>query len=183
MSVNRIKAKIVVENQRVGTANLRGDGPTEAIIPAIRNCRTSNQIVSNPHFGDVLIKVGHGSLAQVPGARPERKRSTRTCCLSSRIDAVFLRSVYIRALRLDLQASGTPAGAQPMWIMVVYVLIVVVCELIVVGIGLALDRIAPIASLPVSLTLFFAVLWFGWLLAVRWTESKHGKKSKLVTEN
>jgi uncharacterized membrane protein YphA (DoxX/SURF4 family) len=95
----------------------------------------------------------------------------------------FLRSVYIRALRLDLQASGTPAGAKPMWIMVVYVLIVVVSELIVVGIGLALDRIAPIASLPVSLTLFFAVLWFGWLLAVRWTESKHGKKSKLATEN
>jgi uncharacterized membrane protein YphA (DoxX/SURF4 family) len=75
------------------------------------------------------------------------------------------------------------AGAEPMWIMVVYVLIVVVSELIVVGIGLALDRIAPIASLPVSLTLFFAVLWFGWLLAVRWTESKHGKKSKLATEN
>ena len=75
------------------------------------------------------------------------------------------------------------AGAEPMWIMVVYVLVVVVSELIVVGIGLALDRVAPIASLPVSLTLFFAVLWFGWLLAVRWTEPKHGKKSKLVAEN
>jgi hypothetical protein len=67
--------------------------------------------------------------------------------------------------------------------MAVYVLIVVINELIVVGIGLALDRIAPITSLPVSLTLFFAVLWFSWLLAIRWTEPKHGKKPKLVIEN
>jgi len=79
--------------------------------------------------------------------------------------------------------SACYAGGVPMWIMVVYVLIVVVNELIVVAIGLALDRIAPSASLPVSLTLFFAVLWFGWLLAIRWTEPRHGKKSKLVTEN
>jgi hypothetical protein len=39
MSVNRIKARIIVENQRAGTANLRGDGPSE------RNCCTSDQIV------------------------------------------------------------------------------------------------------------------------------------------
>jgi hypothetical protein len=70
-----------------------------------------------------------------------------------------------------------------MWIMVVYVLIVIVCELIVVGIGLVLDRVAPLASLPVSLTLFFAVLWFGWLLAVRWTDPKRAKKSKFATGN
>ena len=70
-----------------------------------------------------------------------------------------------------------------MWIMVVYVLIVVVNELIVVAIGLVLDRIAPVASLPVSLTLFFAVLWFAWVLAVRWTEPKQSKKSKFVTGN
>ena len=38
-----------------------------------------------------------------------------------------------------------------MWIMVVYVLIVAVCELAVVAIGLVLDRIFPLASLPVSL--------------------------------
>ena len=48
-----------------------------------------------------------------------------------------------------------------MWIMVVYVFIVAVCELVVVAIGLVLDRTFPPASLPVSLTLFFAVLWFG----------------------
>jgi hypothetical protein len=94
----------------------------------------------------------------------------------------FMLSLYPRSTA-RLTSVRQEAGAKPMWIMVVYVLIVVVSELIVVGIGLALDRIAPIASLPVSLTLFFAVLWFGWLLAVRWTEPKHGKKSKLVAEN
>ena len=65
-----------------------------------------------------------------------------------------------------------------MWILIVYVLIVVVGEAVVVAIGLALDRIYPLASLPVSLTLFFAVLAFGWPLAVRLTEPKHAKSVK-----
>jgi hypothetical protein len=62
--------------------------------------------------------------------------------------------------------------------MVVYLLIVVVSEFIVVAIGMVLDRAYPLASLPVSLTLFFAVLWFAWILAVRWTDpAKHPKLS------
>jgi hypothetical protein len=65
-----------------------------------------------------------------------------------------------------------------MWIMVVYIFIVTVCELGVVAIGLVLDRTFPLASLPVSLTLFFAVLWVGWLLAVRWTNPKRAKNAK-----
>jgi uncharacterized membrane protein YphA (DoxX/SURF4 family) len=65
-----------------------------------------------------------------------------------------------------------------MWILIIYVLIVVIGEAAVVGIGLALDRTFPLASLPVSLTLFFAVLAFGWPLAVRWTEPKHAKSAK-----
>ena len=68
-----------------------------------------------------------------------------------------------------------------MWILIIYVLIVVVGEAVVVAIGLALDRIFPLASLPVSLSLFFAVLAFGWPLAVRWTEPKHEKSVKLVS--
>jgi hypothetical protein len=60
-----------------------------------------------------------------------------------------------------------------MWIMVVYVAIVFVCESIVIAIGLALDRLYPPASLPISLSLFFAVLWLGWVLSVRLTEPKH----------
>jgi len=68
-----------------------------------------------------------------------------------------------------------------MWILIVYVLIVVVGEAVVVAIGLALDRIYPLASLPVSLSLFFAVLALGWPLAVRWTEPKHAKSVKLAS--
>ena len=75
---------------------------------------------------------------------------------------------------------GVLAGAEPMLILIVYILIVVVGESVVVGIGLALDRTFPLASLPVSLTLFFAVLAFGWPLAVRWTEPKHAKNAKLA---
>ena len=65
-----------------------------------------------------------------------------------------------------------------MWILIIYVLIVVVGEAAVIAIGLALDRIYPLASLPVSLSLFFAVLAFGWPLAVRWTAPKHAKSVK-----
>jgi hypothetical protein len=65
-----------------------------------------------------------------------------------------------------------------MWIMVVYILIVVVSELVVIIIGLALDRTYPTASLPISLTLFFAVLGLSWLVAVRLTEPRHKEHSK-----
>ncbi|MGE5772135.1 MAG: hypothetical protein ACM3Z4_08845 [Hyphomicrobiales bacterium] len=68
-----------------------------------------------------------------------------------------------------------------MWIIVVYVLIVTITELVVTAIGLVLDRTYPTLSLPVSLTLFFAVLWLGWELAVRLTEPKHAKHSKRST--
>jgi len=68
-----------------------------------------------------------------------------------------------------------------MWILIVYVLIVVVGESVVVALGLAMDRIYPLASLPVSLSLFFAILGFGWVLAVRWTEPKLAKGAKLAT--
>jgi uncharacterized membrane protein YphA (DoxX/SURF4 family) len=68
-----------------------------------------------------------------------------------------------------------------MWILIIYILIVVVGESVMVGIGLVLDRTFPLASLPMSLTLFFAVLAFGGPLAVRWTEPKHAKRAKLAT--
>jgi len=68
-----------------------------------------------------------------------------------------------------------------MWIMVVYVLIVLVSESVVVAIGLVLDRIYPAFSLTVSLSLFFAVLWAAWILAVRLTAPKHGKSAKHAT--
>ena len=74
--------------------------------------------------------------------------------------------------------SAHPAEAEIMWILTVYILIVLVIELIVVAIGLAVDRIYPSIGLTLSLSLFFAALWFGWVLAVRLTEPKHVKSKK-----
>jgi len=59
--------------------------------------------------------------------------------------------------------------------MVVYILIIMVAEFAVIIIGLVLDRIYPALSLTVSLSLFFVVLWLGWVLAVRVTEPTHQK--------
>ena len=67
-----------------------------------------------------------------------------------------------------------------MWILIVYVLIVVVMELIVVAVGLALDRIYPSISLTISLSLFFLVLWFGWVIAVHLTKPKQEKSAERV---
>lgn len=64
-----------------------------------------------------------------------------------------------------------------MWILIVYLLTVFVGESLTIALGLFLDRTYPLASLPVSLSLFFAVFWIGWALAVRWTEPKLEKAS------
>jgi hypothetical protein len=60
-----------------------------------------------------------------------------------------------------------------MGILIVYILIVLVGESIAITLGLYLDRAYPAASLPISLTVFFAVLWLSWVLAVRLTKPKH----------
>ena len=88
-----------------------------------------------------------------------------------------LRSVQRRG-RTKTPGATTKCRANPMWIMVVYILIVLVGETITVAIGLVLDRIFPSASLTVSLTLFFAILWLAWVLAVRLTEPKNAKTAK-----
>jgi len=67
-----------------------------------------------------------------------------------------------------------------MWILTVYVLVVVIMELIVVAVGLALDRIYPSISLTISLSLFFLVLWFGWVIAVHLTKPKYEKSAERV---
>lgn len=67
---------------------------------------------------------------------------------------------------------------ETVWILTVYILIVVIMELIVVAIGLALDRTYPSLSLTISLSLFFAVLWLAWVVAVRVTEPKHTESKK-----
>ena len=81
---------------------------------------------------------------------------------------------------LEVQVLGAPAGVETMWILTVYVLVVVVMELVVVAVGLALDRIYPSISLTISLSLFFLVLWFGWVIAVHLTKPKHEKSTERV---
>ncbi len=66
-----------------------------------------------------------------------------------------------------------------MWILIVYVLIVFIGESITVVLGLCLDRAYPVGSLPISLTLFFVVLWLSWVLAVRLTEPKRRKHTTI----
>jgi hypothetical protein len=68
----------------------------------------------------------------------------------------------------------------PMWLLVVYVLIVVIGQAIVVAIGLTFwDRMYPLLSVPVSLFLYLAVFFFGWKLAVRLTEPRHAQRQEL----
>jgi hypothetical protein len=67
-----------------------------------------------------------------------------------------------------------------MWILIVYILIVLVGETVAITLGLYLDRAYPAASLPISLTVFFAVLWLSWVLAVRWTKPKREEHPKLT---
>ena len=62
-----------------------------------------------------------------------------------------------------------------MWILVIYVSIVAISETVVALLGLTLDRIYPALSLPISLSLFFAVLWLALIVAVRLTKPKHAK--------
>jgi hypothetical protein len=66
-----------------------------------------------------------------------------------------------------------------MWVLTIYILIVLVGEAGAIAVGLFLDRTYPLASLPVSLSLFFIVLWLSWVLAVRVTEPKHRKNMKI----
>lgn len=67
-----------------------------------------------------------------------------------------------------------------MWILIVYCLIIIVGEAAVMELGLVLDKVYPVASLPVSLSLFFIIFWAGWVLAVHLTrpERKPFRRSK-----
>ena len=59
-----------------------------------------------------------------------------------------------------------------MWIMATYIGLVLVGNAIIYFIGLAVEQIWPVASLPLYLVMFFAVMWFAWLVAVKLTAPK-----------
>jgi hypothetical protein len=62
-----------------------------------------------------------------------------------------------------------------MGILVIYVGIIIVGDSIAIGIGEIIDHISPTLSLPIFLTMFFAIFYFGWQLALRLTEPKTQK--------
>ena len=67
-----------------------------------------------------------------------------------------------------------------MWILMVYVLIVVIGEIVVVAIGLVLDRIHPVLQFASFLVAILRRTRVWMDLAVRWTEPKHSKSAKLA---
>jgi hypothetical protein len=56
-----------------------------------------------------------------------------------------------------------------MRLLVVYIALIIVGDVIAYFVGLAIERALPGASLPAFLAMYFGVLWFAWLLAVRLT--------------
>ena len=59
-----------------------------------------------------------------------------------------------------------------MWLLLTYIGLALVGNGAIYLIGLLVERTWPVASLPVFLLLFFAVMWFAWLGAVKLTEPK-----------
>jgi hypothetical protein len=59
-----------------------------------------------------------------------------------------------------------------MRLLVTYIVLVLIGIAIIYVIGLGIERMWPIVSLPAFLFMFFAVMWFAWLAAVKLTEPK-----------
>jgi len=59
-----------------------------------------------------------------------------------------------------------------MRLLVTYIVLAVIGVAIIYFVGLAIERMWPVASLPFFLLMFFAVLWLAWIAAVKLTEPK-----------
>jgi hypothetical protein len=53
-----------------------------------------------------------------------------------------------------------------------YIVIQLIGDAIAVFIGLGIEKVAPAISMPIFLTMYFAVLWGAWVIAVKITEPK-----------
>jgi hypothetical protein len=58
------------------------------------------------------------------------------------------------------------------WLIVYYLIFMVLGDIAAYLIGLAVERMWPVASLPVFLLLYFFFLWVAWILAVKVTEPR-----------
>jgi hypothetical protein len=59
-----------------------------------------------------------------------------------------------------------------MKLMTYYIVLATVADIIAVFVCLAIERVVPWISMPIFLTMFFAILWGAWVVAVRMTEPK-----------
>jgi hypothetical protein len=59
-----------------------------------------------------------------------------------------------------------------MWLMLAYIGLALIGNAIIYFIGLVVEQMWPVASLPIYLLMFFVVLWLSWQGAVRLTEPK-----------
>ncbi len=59
-----------------------------------------------------------------------------------------------------------------MRLLLTYIVLVLIGIAIIYVIGLGIERMWPIVSLPAFLFMFFAVMWLSWLAAVKLTEPK-----------
>ena len=64
-----------------------------------------------------------------------------------------------------------------MWLLIVYVVLAAMGELLAVAIGLYLDGVFPALSLPIALTLIFAMLVLAWYPAVWITKYVLGQRN------
>lgn len=59
-----------------------------------------------------------------------------------------------------------------MWLLLTYIVLTLIGNAVIYFIGLGIERMWPVASLPLFLLMFFAVMWFAWIAAVKLTEPK-----------
>ena len=59
-----------------------------------------------------------------------------------------------------------------MKLMTYYIVLSTIGDIAAVFICLAIEKVVPWISMPIFLTMFFAILWGAWVLAVRMTEPK-----------
>ncbi len=64
-----------------------------------------------------------------------------------------------------------------MWLIVAYMVLAVIGNAIIYFLGLAVEQVWPAASLPIYLLMFFLVLWFSWIGAVKVTAPKVAAQS------
>lgn len=59
-----------------------------------------------------------------------------------------------------------------MWLLITYIGLSLIGNALIYFLGLIVEQVWPVASLPVFLLMFFVVMWVAWLAAVKLTAPK-----------